>query len=73
MTFGDEKMRIDQTKANYWRLKVKFSQICSMKSIGSGWENLNIQLALKGLRVLFLIFGTEKLVLIVFTFGIKKL
>ena len=27
-------------KANYWRLKVKFSQICSMKSMGSGWENL---------------------------------
>ena len=33
-------------KANYWRLKVKFSQICSMKSMGSGWENLKIQLAL---------------------------
>ena len=38
MTFGDEKMKIDQT-ANYW-LKVKFSQICSMKSMGSRWENL---------------------------------
>ena len=37
-------------KANYWRLKVKFSQICSMKSMGSGWENLKILLALKGLR-----------------------
>ena len=37
-------------KANYWRLKVKFSQICSMKSMGSGWENLKIQLALKGLN-----------------------
>ena len=37
-------------KANYWRLKVKFSQICSMKSMDSGWENLKIQLALKGLR-----------------------
>ena len=36
-------------KANYWRLKVKFSQIRSMKSMGSGWENLKIQLALKGL------------------------
>ena len=37
-------------KANYWRLKVKFSQVCSMKSMGSGWENLTIQLALKGLN-----------------------
>ena len=26
-------------KANYWRLKLKFSQICSMKSMGSGWKN----------------------------------
>ena len=36
---------------NYWRLKVKFSQICSMKSMDSGWENLKMQLALKGLSV----------------------
>ena len=36
-------------KANYRRLKVKFSQISSMKSMDSGWENLKIQLALKGL------------------------
>ena len=50
MTFGDEKMRIDQTKPTTARLKVKFSQICSMKSMGSGWENLKIQLALKGLN-----------------------
>ena len=48
MTFGDEKMRIDQTKPT--TEEVKFSQICSMKSMGSGWENLTIQLALKGLK-----------------------
>ena len=29
-------MRIDQTKQTiYWRLKVKFSQTCSMKSIST--------------------------------------
>ena len=39
-------------KANYWRLKLKFSHICSMKSMGSGWENLKIQLAMKGLKCL---------------------
>ena len=33
------------------KIKVKFSQICSMKSMGSGWENLKIQLALKGLMI----------------------
>ena len=42
-------MRVDQTKQNCWRLKTKFSQTCSMKSMGSGWENLTIQLGLKGL------------------------
>ena len=37
-------------KANYWRLKVIFSQICSMKSMDISWENLTIQLGLKELR-----------------------
>ena len=36
-------------KANYWRLKVKFSETYLMKSMGSSWENLTIQLGLKGL------------------------
>ena len=46
MTFGNEKIRIDQTNKKYWRLKVKFSLTCSMKSMGSGWENLKIKLGL---------------------------
>mgnify|MGYP001798850858 CR=1 FL=1 len=49
MTFGNKKMRFDQTKQTTEDIKVKFSQICSMKSMGSVWENLKIQLALKGL------------------------
>ena len=32
-------------------IKVKFSQPCSMKSMGSSWENLKIQLELKGLKL----------------------
>ena len=52
MTFGNKKMRFDQTKQTTEDIKVKFSQICSMKSMGSVWENLKIQLALKGLMIL---------------------
>ena len=37
-------------KANCWTLKVKLSQTCSMKSMGSNSENLTIQLGLKGLK-----------------------
>ena len=39
-------MKIDQTKHT---TEVQFSQTCSMKSMGSSWENLTIQLGLKGL------------------------
>ena len=43
-------MRIDQTKQTTdRRFKTKFSQTCSMKSISSSWENLIMQLGLKGL------------------------
>ena len=34
------------------KIKSKFSQTCSMKSKGSSWENLIIQLGLKGLTIL---------------------
>ena len=37
-------------KANYLGLKVKFSHTCLMKSMGTSWENLTIQLGLKGLK-----------------------
>ena len=37
-------------QSNYLGLKVKFSQTCLMKSIGTSWENLTIQLWLKGLN-----------------------
>ena len=43
-------------KAKYRRLKVNFSQSCSVKSIGSSWENLTIQQGLKGLATLQLSF-----------------
>ena len=35
----------------YWRLKVQFSQICSMKSMGSIWENLPIHLGLERFNI----------------------
>ena len=40
-------MRIDQAKQTIGDYN---SQTCSMKSIGSSWENLIIQLGLKGLN-----------------------
>ena len=51
-TFSNEKVSIDQTKQTTEDFKkVKFSQICTMKSMGSSWENLTIQLELKGLSL----------------------
>ena len=48
MTFGNEKLRIDQTKQTTEDKKVKFFQTCYMKSMGTSLDKLTIQLGLKG-------------------------